>query len=231
MLQKPYGPVLQIHASMLDADRLYDYKRAIKCRRALNIVLMGCAGLAQGGAHLDALRKIYNDLRRESNAEKVVSKKIRDDIMEHSRYIFSAIKHDNYSSLIDQYLKIKAAKEPVVKLLPNPVAFGRLPILQNPQNPQNPKWENNENFVVPNNNQQLFQQKVKNQARRNYTVSKYIEQFHGMLSEMPPQYANNRKISDLHRLLDAAKSQLQSGFVQPKMLKKLQIATKRMQTP
>lgn len=227
MLHKSFGPVVQIHAAMLDADRLYDFKRAIKCRRSLNIILMGCGGLAQGSVHLEALRSILADLKRESNVEKVVSKRIRDDIMEHTRYIFSAIKHDDYSGLIDQFLKNKASRESAVKLVPNPVAFNRVIPIQ--QLPQSQRWENNENFVVPKNNQILFQQNVKNQAKRNGSAAKYIEQFHRMLCDVHP-HIYNKRTNEMYRLLDAAKSQLQSGFVQPKMLKKLQIAVKRMQT-
>lgn len=77
-------------------------KEADKARRHLNMMLFGQAGLRDGKRRLDALKQSLLELKRDKTATGLDSR-IREEMEENHRYIFSAMAHDNYPDLLKRY--------------------------------------------------------------------------------------------------------------------------------
>lgn len=106
--------------SMLNAEQSRDHKKALKCRKSLNIAFVGYAKLCDGAQHLGVLRKILFSLEDDlvqGNLE--VSNEVREEIRKHMRPIFGIVDHGDYRKLFNQYKSIKQKE----KLAPNPIAM------------------------------------------------------------------------------------------------------------
>lgn len=115
------GAVKRLLMSLQDAQRILDTKKALKCRRELNIAFMGQAELNDGGKHVEELRRILFNLEKELKQQKFdVSTELRDEIAGHMKPIFSPMDHGDYHSLFAQYEKVMTARKRK-KLRPNPV--------------------------------------------------------------------------------------------------------------
>lgn len=108
-LKKHYQSPDKIHKDMLEAERCHDFKKVFKCRKILNTVLLGQAGLGEGKRHLSALKLIMVALQNDHCNEKQIPKELRNDVSEHMRYIFSSEKRD-YPRLLVEYSSNKIAK-------------------------------------------------------------------------------------------------------------------------
>lgn len=105
---------------MLEAEKSFNFRKALKCRKTLNVTFMGVGGLCEGKDHLLSLRKILMDLEKE---KVLVSNGLRDEIMGHIKYIFSTINHGNYTKLLEEYGEFLSQKRHKSRLLPNPCSM------------------------------------------------------------------------------------------------------------
>lgn len=108
--------------ALRQADKNFNFKKALKCRRSLNIAFMGHAELEDGGVHIAALRRILLNLERDlvqGKTEMTVG--LRDEIVKHMKPIFSSMDHGDYYKLFDQYMKIMRNRRKQ-KLVLNPNA-------------------------------------------------------------------------------------------------------------
>lgn len=80
-------------------------KKASRLRRQLNIILFGRYGFGEGKTHLRALETYLRKLIE--NTTLIVPFGVRQKILEHLDYIFSADDRENYRDLIDQYKDLK----------------------------------------------------------------------------------------------------------------------------
>lgn len=80
--------------------------KADDARRNLNIVLMGRAGLGSGKIHLAELGRKFKMVLDDKN-DRLVARKLLDEISNHYNYIFSSYRHDNYPALISEYEELK----------------------------------------------------------------------------------------------------------------------------
>lgn len=105
---------------MLSAQQSLDHKRALKCRKTLNIAFLGSALLCDGGNHLTQLRKILFTLEEDlSQGNLDVKNEIRDEIRKHMRPIFGTVDHGDYKKLFIMFKNIKQKH----KFVPNPIAL------------------------------------------------------------------------------------------------------------
>lgn len=113
--------VKQILEAMYHAQQKMDHKKALKCRKNLNIAFIGNAELVNGGEHIGALRRIVRSLEKEMAQGKVeISQQLRDEIKQHMRPIFSTMDHGDYRNLFNQYSKIMKQRRKQ-NLLQNPI--------------------------------------------------------------------------------------------------------------
>ena len=105
---------------MLEAEKSFNFRKALKCRKTLNVTFMGVGGLGEGKDHLISLRKILVDLEKEKI---LVSNGLRDQILSHMKYIFSTINHGNYTKLLEDYGEYLTNKRQKSRLLPNPCSM------------------------------------------------------------------------------------------------------------
>lgn len=113
--------VKKILESMIEAEKVLDHKKVLKCRKTLNIAFIGDAELEDGAVHIGALRRILQLLEKELNKGKVdISSGLRDEIMEHMRPIFSTTNHGDYNKLFYQYSKVMKQRQKK-NLLINPI--------------------------------------------------------------------------------------------------------------
>lgn len=107
--------------TMVQAEKTFDHKKALKARKTLNIAFIGDAELAGGGAHIGELRRIVCTLEKEINEGKLdISPEMRDEITEHMKPIFSTMNHGDYRQLFQQYSKAMN-KRKKQKLVYNPI--------------------------------------------------------------------------------------------------------------
>lgn len=89
--------------------------RADKCRKTLNMILLGQTGLLDGQMHLVALQANLRYLM--DSTREVVSPNFRNQVFQHCRYIFSSYDHKNYDDLVKEYIVLKQKKQlPAVNL-------------------------------------------------------------------------------------------------------------------
>jgi hypothetical protein len=105
-LKKHYQSPDKIYSDLLEAEKTYDFKKVFKCRKILNLILLGQQGLGEGKKHLSALKVIMIALQNDQCSDKQVQKELRNDISEHMRYIFSPEKRD-YTRLLNEYFARK----------------------------------------------------------------------------------------------------------------------------
>lgn len=110
----------KILIDMLEAEKSFNFRKALKCRKTLNVTFMGVGGLCEGKDHLTSLRKILVDLEKEKI---LVSNGLRCEIMGHIKYIFSTINHGNYTKLLEEYGEYLSQKRQKSRLLPNPCSM------------------------------------------------------------------------------------------------------------
>lgn len=94
--------------NLIGAEKELDYKKTIKYRKNLNIIFMGYSELLEGGQHVEALKRILVELKREGeqgNAENAIDQKLREEINKHMKYIFTAVDHGNYIKLFEDFVK------------------------------------------------------------------------------------------------------------------------------
>ncbi|KAI9587985.1 uncharacterized protein LOC119631700 [Glossina fuscipes] len=82
------------------------YKIAEKARRSLNMILLGQAGLANGGNHLDKLLMNLKSLIDNHSAEDLAPSELRTEITEHWLPIFTSYRHSNYQEMVETYNKL-----------------------------------------------------------------------------------------------------------------------------
>lgn len=107
--------------TMLGAEQSLDHKRALKCRRILNIAFVGCALLCEGADHLAQLNRILLTLEEDlSHGNHEVNNEIREEIRRHMRPIFGTVDHGDYRKMFTAFRNVKQKNS---KLLPNPIAM------------------------------------------------------------------------------------------------------------
>lgn len=109
--------------TMISAEKTMDFKKTLKCRKALNIAFVGHAELCEGAQHVGALRRILFLLEKELTQGKFeISAEMREEITMHMKPIFSHHDYGDYKKLFSQYSKImKQRQKNKGKLLPNPI--------------------------------------------------------------------------------------------------------------
>lgn len=113
--------VKQVLEAMFHAEKMMDHKKALKCRKNLNIAFIGNAELENGGEHVGALRRIVRSLEKEMAQGKVeISQQLREEIKQHMKPIFSTMDHGDYRNLFNQYSKIMKQRKKQ-NLLQNPI--------------------------------------------------------------------------------------------------------------
>lgn len=98
---------------LFGAQRDMDCKKVLKYRKTLNIIFMGYMKLRDGGFHVESLRKILQEQKREienGKGENAIDQQLREEINNHIRYIFSAIDHGGYSQLFDDFQRLVRGK-------------------------------------------------------------------------------------------------------------------------
>ncbi|KAL5292917.1 ZCCHC7 family protein [Megaselia abdita] len=105
-------------------DSFKSFKSAEKIRRSLNMIFMGQAGLRDGNTQLQSLLGHLKVLVNEFNQIEVVTHKMREDIHENWKYIFSSEPHENYRELLDKYNSKKSNNE-LQKIKFDPLLMGR----------------------------------------------------------------------------------------------------------
>jgi hypothetical protein len=93
---------------LISAEREMDYKKTLKFRKCLNIIFMGYMQLREGAFHVGELKKILDEQKKEvSNGKGEISidQRLRDEINNHIRYIFSSIDHGDYNELFRDFQK------------------------------------------------------------------------------------------------------------------------------
>lgn len=105
--------------SMISAEQLNDHRKALKCRKNLNIAFIGHAKLCDGAHHLGALRKILDSLEEDLvQGNDDVSNDVREKIRRHMKPIFGTVDHGDYQKLYFQFKNIKQKERPL-----NPTAL------------------------------------------------------------------------------------------------------------
>ncbi|CAG9798679.1 unnamed protein product [Chironomus riparius] len=106
------------------AEKTHNHRKAVKCRKALNIIFIGHAELGDGARHMNELKKIYVLLEKEvelGNGDAPVDPKLRHEISMHIRYIFSAVDHSNlygdYRKMFEEFRKIMMKRQNSKNLL------------------------------------------------------------------------------------------------------------------
>lgn len=113
--------VKQILDGMFLAEKRFDHKKALKCRKNLNIAFIGNAELADGREHVGALRRIVRLLEKEMALGKIeISQQLREEIKQHMKPIFSTMDHGDYRNLFHQYSKIMKQRKKQ-NLFQNPI--------------------------------------------------------------------------------------------------------------
>lgn len=90
----------------MGAEKEMDHRKAIKYRKNLNIIFMGYWQLLEGGVHVNALRKILLELKKEielGSGENSIDQKLREEINSHIKYVFSAVDHGNYHQMFEEF--------------------------------------------------------------------------------------------------------------------------------
>jgi len=109
---------------LLDAERSFNFKKVLKCRKSLNIIFMGHGELGDGGSHLGALRKILFELEKElRNGDIRITNELRLEISNHMKYIFSTMNHGDYKDLLKQYTNALRNRQKKPNLVPNPICL------------------------------------------------------------------------------------------------------------
>lgn len=107
--------------AMIAAEKTMDHKKALKCRKTLNIAFIGHAELCEGGTHVGALRRILYTLEKElSQGKQEISVELRTEIQMHMKPIFSTTNHGDYRKMYTQFAKVLKQRNKR-KLLPNPI--------------------------------------------------------------------------------------------------------------
>lgn len=108
------------------AEKTHNHRKAVKCRKALNIIFIGHAELGDGAKHISELKRILIGLEKEieqGNADAQVDPKLRNQISVHIRYIFSAVDHSSlygdYRKMFEEYRKVLMKRQNSKNLLSN----------------------------------------------------------------------------------------------------------------
>lgn len=104
--------------NLMGAEKQMDHKKAIKYRKNLNIIFMGYWQLQEGGVHVNALRRILIELKKEmelGSAENSIDHKLREEINSHIKYVFSAVDHGDYFQMFEEFQR----QRPNIKPAPN----------------------------------------------------------------------------------------------------------------
>lgn len=99
---------------LIGAEREMDHKKTLKLRKCLNIIFMGYMKLREGAYHVEELRKILLEQKREienGRGEISIDQRLREEINNHIRYIFSSVDHGDYSELFECSRKIVRERE------------------------------------------------------------------------------------------------------------------------
>lgn len=108
LLERPLGTVNNLYERMKQFEKLKSKLGATKAdrdRRHLNIILMGKAGLRNGRLHVAALESCLKFLLKNTKDE--MTYLTREKIYIHYKYVFSAIRHEDYPGLISQYQEME----------------------------------------------------------------------------------------------------------------------------
>lgn len=111
-LDRPLGDVKCLYKSLQifeGQNSKTGNSRADKCRKTLNMILLGQTGLLDGQMHLFALQSNLRYLM-ESTRE-IVSPNFRNQVFQHCRYIFSSYDHKDYEELVKEYVALKQKKQ------------------------------------------------------------------------------------------------------------------------
>lgn len=89
--------------------------RADKCRKTLNMILVGQAGLLDGQMHLTALQTNLRYLME--SVRDIVSPNFRNQVFQHCRYLFSSYDHKEYDIMVKEYTTMKTNNQlPTINL-------------------------------------------------------------------------------------------------------------------
>lgn len=152
-LSKRYDSPEKIYDEMMEAEKNFDFKKVMKTRKLLNLVLLGQKGLGDGKKHLGALKVLLGGLLQDnSSTDKAVDKETRNTISQHMLYIFSSEKQD-YTQLLEEYLskRPKMINPLFMMQSKSQIAGTSNKIEELPEVPPPPKW-NYPNSNVRNNN-------------------------------------------------------------------------------
>ncbi|XP_067643212.1 uncharacterized protein Zcchc7 [Eurosta solidaginis] len=108
-LQSDLGDVNELQRRIKNCEKTHtkpNIKLAEKCRRLLNMILLGQAGLCDGDKHLDKLLISLKSLINDYQAEHVVPQSLREEIDSHAKMIFTSYRHNNYNELIQSYNRL-----------------------------------------------------------------------------------------------------------------------------
>lgn len=109
--------------AMIQAEKTFDHKKALKCRKTLNVALIGDAELGDGAQHIGALRRITYALEKDLlHGNHEITSDLRDEISEHMKPIFSTMDHGDYRKLFVQYMKVQQQRKKR-KMLLNPIIY------------------------------------------------------------------------------------------------------------
>lgn len=111
-LDRSLGNVQFLYKSLVNFEKQNSKTatcRADKCRKTLNMILLGQAGLLDGQMHLTALQTNLRYLIE--SVRDIVSPNFRNQVFQHCRYIFSSYDHKEYDSLVKEYILLKTNKQ------------------------------------------------------------------------------------------------------------------------
>lgn len=114
LLQTYLGNVWDMYRKVMEFERHGGGKRGVqkrdKMRRTMNMILFGQAGLRDGARRMDELKRNLTELLGYQGTSNYVENKFRDEIENNFRYIFSAVRHDNYPDLLQRYAVWRKSK-------------------------------------------------------------------------------------------------------------------------
>ncbi|XP_011214166.2 uncharacterized protein LOC105233713 [Bactrocera dorsalis] len=120
-LQSDLGDVNDLQKRIKNLENTHtkaNMKLAEKCRRLLNMILLGQAGLGDGDKHLDKLLINLKSLINDYQAENMVPQSLREEIDSHCKVLFTSYRHDNYPELIQTYNKMSKNEKNYVNIDP-----------------------------------------------------------------------------------------------------------------
>lgn len=117
-LENSHGNVKELYLRMCmhqKKNNKTSNRNADRIRRLLNMILMGQTGLREGPLHLRSLQSNLKSLLIMKKIE--VANNMREEVLKHYQYIFSAVEHSDYPGLLREYEAIRKQKyRPVMKI-------------------------------------------------------------------------------------------------------------------